>query len=338
MYLKRFQGKTLQDALRAVRDALGPDALVLSTNVVRRSGPRGFFGSRVVEVSAAIERREVSEGRRPASAGRTMRATDPGAARRSGVDEIAARLGASGLDPALARMVAQAHPAAQRRGANAATLHATLSTELASLAAPEEDFAQVEVFVGPPGVGKTTTIAKIAAGERARHGRRLALVAADAYRVGAVEQLRLYAGIIGSPLTVARSLGELDSALDTVHGPMLIDTPGRSPGDDVSRDLFRLVGRRANVRTHLVMAASTSAGDARRLLDRFGEARPSRIVVTKLDEVDSLAPLASVLRDCAIPISFVGTGQRVPDDLYRATPPAIAGWVLGDSHVQGATA
>jgi flagellar biosynthesis protein FlhF len=327
MYLKRFHGQTLTDALRAVREALGPDALVLSTSLVRRPGARGFFGGRVFEVTAALERPEMSEDRRSPSVSRT----------RPGVAEIAARLGASGLDPAVALLVAESHPVSGRRWANATTLHSTLATQLASLAAPDDGFAPVEVFVGPPGVGKTTTIAKIAARERARNGRRLGLVAADGYRVGAVEQLRLYAGIIGSTLTVARNLDELDSALEGARRPLLLDTPGRSPGDDVSRDIFRRVGRRADVRTHLVIAASTSPSTAKRTLERFRDANPVRIVVTKLDEVDSLAPLIGVLRDCAIPISFVGTGQRVPDDLHRATPPAIAAWVLGDERLQGAT-
>ena len=329
MYLKRFRGQTLTDALRAVREEFGPDALVLSTRVVPRSGARGLFGAKEVEVSAAIERREVSADRSRPSAARPHR---------TGVEEIAARLGATGLDPALAQLIAASHPLATRRGAGAATLQSTVATQLAGLTAADDTFAPVEVFVGPPGVGKTTTIAKIAARERAQSGRRLGLVAADGYRVGAVEQLRLFAEIIGAPLTVARSIDEVDAALDGARRPLLLDTPGRSPGDDMARDLFRRVGRRADVRTHLVIAAGTPAAAARRILERFRDANPARIVVTKLDEVDSLAPLIGVLKESALPISFVGTGQRVPDDLHRATPPAVAAWVLGDDRFQGAFA
>jgi flagellar biosynthesis protein FlhF len=226
----------------------------------------------------------------------------------------------------------------QRRTASAANLHTTLADQLHALAAPDDGFAPVEVFVGPPGAGKTTTIAKIAAQQRVRQGRRLGLVAADGYRVGAVEQLRLYAEVIGAPLTVARSVDELDHALVNARRPILIDTPGRSPGDDVSREMFRVVGRHPGVRTHLVLPASMPPGQLRRTLERFHEARPSRVVITKLDEADSLAPLVGVLREAALPISYVGTGQRVPEDLHRATPPAIAAWVLGEHHLEGAIA
>ena len=330
MHLKRYRGKTLKDALRAVREDLGPDALVLSTQVLQDRGPRGWIGGTVVEIAAAIER----PGLPDVSA---LRHTVNEPSDRH-LEALAARLGASGLEPGIARAVAESHPVEQRRTASAANLHTTLASQLHALAAPEEDFAPVEVFVGPPGAGKTTTIAKIAAQQRSRQGRRLGLVAADGYRVGAVEQLRLYAEVIGAPLTVARSVDELDHALGTARRPILIDTPGRSPGDDVSREMFRVVGRQPGVRPHLVLPANLPPSHRRRTLDRFYEARPSRLVITKLDEADSLAPLVGVLREAALPISFVGTGQRVPEDLHRATPPAIAAWVLGEHHLEGAIA
>jgi flagellar biosynthesis protein FlhF len=317
----------MKEALRAVREELGPHALVLSTQVVQAAGPRGWMGESVVEVTAAVERRGMSDLRQDA---------DEPVDRE--LEALAARLGACGIEPSVARAIAASHPADQRRMASAANLHATLAAQLQSLAAPEEDFAPVEVFVGPPGAGKTTTIAKIVAQQRGIGRRRLGLVAADGYRVGAVEQLRLYAEVLGAPITVARSVAELDYAIGTARLPILIDTAGRSQGDDMSREMFRVVGRQSNVRTHLVLPASMPPGHVRRTLDRFAEARPSRIVITKMDEADSLAPLVGVLRDVALPISYVGTGQRVPEDLYRATPPAIAAWVLGDHLLEGAVA
>ena len=330
MHLKRYRGKTLKDALRAVRQDLGPNALVLSTHVVQDRGPRGWIGGTVVEIAAAIERPDM-----PDVSALRHTVNDP---LDREVEALAARLGASGLEPGIARAVAASHPVEKRRTALAANLHTTLADQLHALAAPDDGFAPVEVFVGPPGAGKTTTIAKIAAQQRVRDGRRIGLVAADGYRVGAVEQLRLYAEVIGAPLTVARSVDELDHALATARRPILIDTPGRSPNDDMSREMFRVVGRHPGVRTHLVLPASLPPAHLRRTLDRFHEARPSRVVITKLDEADSLAPLVGVLREAALPISFVGTGQRVPEDLHRATPPAIAAWVLGEHYLEGAIA
>jgi flagellar biosynthesis protein FlhF len=334
MHLKRFRRETVKEALRAVREELGPDALVLSTRVVAAPGMKGWFGARVVEVTAAAERPTVSEDRQAADAA-TARRPVADASRAS--DEIMARLQAAGLDGSIARDVAAALPARHRRGASLELIRRTLMNQLASLSAADDDFAAIEVFVGPPGVGKTTTIAKLAAQERARNGRRLGLMSADGFRVGAVEQLRLYADILGTPLTVARTPSELQSALDGVKRPLLLDTAGRSPSDDVSREMLRVLAGRRGVRTHLVLAAGTPVATARRVLDRFEDARPSRVVITKLDEAESVGPLLSVLKERQLPISFLGTGQRVPEDLERATAPAIASWVAGDGR-QGASA
>ena len=320
MHLKRYRGKTLKDALRAVRQDLGPNALVLSTHVVQDRGPRGWIGGTVVEIAAAIERPDM-----PDVSALRHTVNDP---LDREVEALAARLGASGLEPGIARAVAASHPVEKRRTALAANLHTTLADQLHALAAPDDGFAPVEVFVGPPGAGKTTTIAKIAAQQRVRDGRRIGLVAADGYRVGAVEQLRLYAEVIGAPLTVARSVDELDHALATARRPILIDTPGRSPNDDMSREMFRVVGRHPGVRTHLVLPASLPPAHLRRTLDRFHEARPSRVVITKLDEAESVMPLVAAVRECGLPVSYLASGQRVPEDLWRATPASLAAALL----------
>jgi flagellar biosynthesis protein FlhF len=323
MHLKRYRRETVKEALRAVREDLGPNALILSTRMVAAMGVRGWFGARVVEVTAAAERPTMSESRH---------VNEPVASKGDrSIDEVVARLQAIGLDPVLARDVAKALPINRRRGATLETIRETLELQLAPLAADDDEFAPIEVFVGPPGVGKTTTIAKIAAQERARHGERLGLLSADGFRVGAIEQLRLYADILGTPLKVARTPGELESALRGSKRPMLLDTAGRSASDEVSREMLRVLAGRKDVRTHLVLAANTPTSVVRRTLDRFEDARPSRLVITKLDEAESIAPIVSLMRDRNLPISYLGTGQAVPEDLERATAPTLAAWVAGDA-------
>lgn len=328
MHLKRYRRETVQEALAAVREDLGPEAFVLSTRIVPVRGPRGWFGARLVEVTAAADRQPVSEQRHQAAlkAARAERASE----------SIVARLEAAGLDTELAREVAEAHPEKGRRAATAEGLRRTIAEKLTSLAANDQTFAPIEVFVGPPGAGKTTTIAKIAAQERARHGKRLGLVAADGFRVGAVEQLRLYADILGAPLSVARTPRELQEALNEARRPLLLDTAGRSPSDQASRDMLRVLATRKDVRTHLVIAAGTPKDVVRRVFERFQDANPERVVLTKLDEAESLAPIMPLLRERGLPISYLGTGQNVPEDLERATAPALAAWVSGDAAKGGA--
>ena len=318
----------MKDALRAVREELGPDALVLSTAFVPVRGLRGWLGAREVEVTAAAERMHVPEGRRRKAV------PDAEAAGR----EVAARLQAGGMAPELARDIAAAMPTRRRRAATAETLRRALAEQLTRVAAADESYAPVEVFVGPPGVGKTTTIAKIAAQERARNGKRLGVLAADGFRVGAVEQLRRYAEIIGAPFAVARSADELEQVLDSMRRPLLLDTAGRSPNDAASRDMFRVLGRRQDVRMHLVLPAATPLSVAQRTLERFRDAAPSRLLLTKVDESESITPLLGLVRDSGIPLSYLGTGQSVPEDLVRATPAALAAWIVGETPGVGAVA
>src|ERR1044071_6162522 len=136
MHLKRYQRETVQEALRAVREDLGPDALVLSTRMVGAGGLRGWFGRRVVEVTAAADRPGMSERRHlEASEPRDLR---PPTREQQAVQEIAARLEASGLDAMLEREIAQAHPREFRRGTSNQTLRQTLADHLASLAAQDK--------------------------------------------------------------------------------------------------------------------------------------------------------------------------------------------------------
>lgn len=327
MYLKRFRKPTVREALAAVKQELGADALVLSTELVASSGWRGVVGARDVQITAAIER-PVSGDRPALSSTRPVAPPDP----------VAARLLAAGLDRPLAEAVAAAIPTHERRSVSDRRLRDVLTLVLADVPAHDEGFARVEVFVGPPGVGKTTTIAKLAARERAAKGRRVGMVAADGFRAGAIEQLRVYADIIGAPFTVARTPDELDAVLAHGRQPMLVDTAGRSPNDRAIADVLQVTRRRPGIRTHLVMAADTSAASARRILAMYASARPERLIVTKVDEAESLVPLLSVIRECGLPVSYLTDGQRVPEDLARATPSRLASALLREDHGDAARA
>ena len=321
MYLKRYRGITVRDALGRARAELGPDALVLSTRMVSSEGWRGWVGTREVEVTVAANR-EVSTDRLPAQGSRQRRSADAGA-------HAVARLCAAGLDRGLADEVVGALTPRERRDGSAHALQRALVDRLTGLTA-EPGTARIEMFVGPPGSGKTTTIAKLAAQARALHGTRLGLVAADCVRVGAVEQLRLYAEIIGTTFEVARSVDELRAVVSRTHLPLLVDTAGHSRPDDPAYELLACLTDRPDVRAHLVLPASTSPSVADQLLERYAAGRPDCVVITKTDETDSLVPLLGVLHRHRLPISYLGTGQRVPDDLQDATAERLAADVLGD--------
>jgi len=235
---------------------------------------------------------------------------------------------ASGLSQALAEAVVGRMSPAECRGGSETALRKALSAEIDGWRGDDEIFAKYEVFIGPPGVGKTTTIAKIAAQERAGKRRTFSLVAADGFRPGAVDQLRCYANVLGAPFRAARSSAELKDTLDASRHTALVDTAGRSPADPELLELVDVLEPRRSVRTHLVLAASTAAATANRLLDKYTPLKPTRVVITKLDEAESVLPLFNVLRERSLPISYLAMGQRVPEDLSRATPAILAAALL----------
>jgi flagellar biosynthesis protein FlhF len=334
MQVKHYRQPTVREAFQAIRADLGPEALVLSSGLVSARGWRGLVGMREVLVTAtAPERRPDDDVRTGDDRGRRAD-TSRRAPATGGV--VAARLVAAGLDDALADAVAAGVPRREQRGMSAAGVRRALEGHLAPLAGAADSHARVEVFVGPPGVGKTTTIAKIAAQERVRRQRSLGMVAADAFRAGAVEQLKTYATIIGAPFRTARTLDEIDRAIALSRHTLLVDTAGRSPADGDQRDLRRLLGRRQDVRTHLVIPADTSVASARRIFRTFADAQPDRVVLSKMDEAESPSSLFMWLMERGIPVSYVTDGQRVPEDLAPATPAVLATALLGDARALAA--
>ena len=340
MQAQRFRKPTVREALADVRHTLGPDALVLSTMMVPVRGWRRLTGHREVEVTAApsaplSESRPTAPPSRPRTAefqyamSWTDSAPRPAPAAVGGA-EIVARLQAAGLERGLATEVVAALPPGVRRDPPQRLILDVLATRLAQLGTGGEPLAGIDVFVGPPGAGKTTTIAKLAAQLRAKTGLKPTLVAADGYRVGAVEQLRLYADILGLPFVVARTAGDLDRVLATAGRPMLVDTAGRSPSDRGVRDLFDALSGRPGVQTHLVMAAGTSARDAERVFETYRAARPARVVLSKVDETESVGALVGLLRARQQRVSWIGCGQRVPEDLVAASGESLAAVMLGE--------
>lgn len=186
-------------------------------------------------------------------------------------------------------------------------------------------------LIGPTGVGKTTTIAKLAATYKLRHGLRVGLITADTYRIAAVDQLRTYANIIGLPLRVANTPGEMAASCDAMGDcdVVLIDTAGRSQRDDA-----RLSELRAHLdaarphQTHLVLSGASCERAMVDVAERFAPARPNRVIFTKLDEAVSFGVLVNVAKRIDARLSFVTTGQEVPDKIEAGSAERIARLVL----------
>ncbi len=245
--------------------------------------------------------------------------------RESGAASAAAAL--EGVAPRHAAPLAAL--AARRPGTHA--LRDALAARLDErLLVPRDDAPPgVSLFVGAAGVGKTTTVAKLAA----RDPDGVALVTTDVHRVGAIEALRAFSERHGIPFSSAATPAQLGRFLEATPGRrVLVDTAGRSRGDRAAfAELARargIAGRRGDVQ--LVVSATTQEGDLRDEVARFADLEPAALVVTKVDDTRSLAGLANLLLDeVAPPLAWLGVGQRVPDDLALAEPVSLADRVLG---------
>lgn len=339
MRIRKFVGKTMKEALANVKHELGPDAVILSAKETHR----GLFATPIVEVSAGIEV-EALDKKTPAAAPPPPPAPvvkGPAPLDELDIDRI--------VGPIKSEMRAMRVLVRQHVQANAG---ADIRSELTALRAAVEELQRVSessrrmvdplpieaiaqstalvaesnahyvAVVGPSGVGKTTTIAKLASKDALVYRRQVALITLDVYRVGAVEQIRAYAELIGIPLEIVTDPSELAAAITRVEGAdrVYIDTAGRGPTDLISQKaMAEALGSVEDLEILLAVAAGGSAAQIDQVIQRFAQLRPDRLVMTKCDEAESLAELVYAPARSRIPVAFITTGQRVPEDLETAT-------------------
>ncbi len=193
--------------------------------------------------------------------------------------------------------------------------------------------ARVAAFVGPTGVGKTTTIAKLAAHATLVENRKVALVSLDDLRLGSTAQLRAYADVLGANLyTCGRddSLARILASLRDVE-LVFIDTAGVSPSTGTGLEALRARLRRAgeSITTHLCVAAATRQEELDRILHVYGRVEPADLIATKLDEAVAIGSMLSARVQIGLPFSFLTTGQQVPEDFMTANPESLTDILLG---------
>ncbi len=187
---------------------------------------------------------------------------------------------------------------------------------------PEKDKQKVVALVGPTGVGKTTTVAKLASEQMLTHRRQVALVTVDTFRIAAVEQLKVYAKIMGVPITVVQGQQELQQAIDKFsHADVIfVDTGGRSQRDDLQMsEIYKMFDNKEHIDIFLALSATTKDADLTEITRRFSEIPLSAVLFTKLDESSGFGSLFNHAIRFKLPIAYLTTGQKVPEDIEVAT-------------------
>lgn len=326
MRVKRFVADNAQQAIARVKQDLGKDALILHSRPYKEGGFLGFFAKKRYEVLAAVDGTETG----------SMFSTPKG----EGAPAPRQHLFKAEQDvilPELEKVKQELTEIKQAIDGVFAQVRSTPNSSAPSSLAKtvEIDDTMIQTYpiklssrptvvslVGPTGVGKTTTIAKLAANFALFEGKSVGLITIDTYRIAAVEQLKTYSEIINLPIEVVYTAAEFKKALTNFEDKelVLIDTAGRSQKNKQQiRELRHFFNGRRLDETHLVLSANTKIEDLLETADSFREIEFNRLIFTKLDETNSIGNVLEVADRLKIPMSYVTTGQNVPEDIEVAT-------------------
>lgn len=366
--IRKYQAKTITEALAMVRADLGRDAVIVQTRKVNKR-VLGMWGREMVEVWAS-DNPELENLRRPQKAAAPV-AAQPAAEEPSRIEQLEHEIqnlkamiaqlarqgvavvsgGAPASTPAENRWFALLREAeveeevirnllqsAPEDALSESALQSRIADRLPTSGAItlQDGHPKVVMLVGPTGVGKTTTIAKLAAQYALLQKRRVGLITIETYRIAAVEQLRTYSQIIDVPIRVVYSSNELPAAVREFASMdvVFVDTAGRSQRNSMQiGELKACCERLHDCEVHLVLSSTTKTRDLYDIVQRFSVVPLHRVIWTKLDESTTFGNILNVAVKHPLPISYVTTGQRVPEDVEVAEANKLALLVVG-----GATA
>ena len=356
--VKRYLVNDMQEALRRIKEDLGKEAIIISNKKVRANGIRGFFGAKMLEVTAAVERDNEKEAVELTPVVSSPRAFP-------GIND-------KKLEKELGDMKAMLHRLLQNTDSKQGTAAKWKSTleglEIDSLIVEElisdliDDFGTDEIndnlakeaikaklirlfqeieteplsrkviaFVGPTGVGKTTTLAKLAAQYAFSKRKKVGMITIDTYRIGAVEQLRTYGNIMGVEVEVVMTPAELSEAVRNNQDKdvIFIDTTGRSPSDSMKLSEVRTFLEAVKpLEVYLVLSCTTKQQDLDRIAAEYRILDYTGLIFTKVDETVTYGSILNIAYGNKTPVVYLTNGQDVPEDIETAEPYRLAELIL----------
>lgn len=393
MKIKKFTGRSFQEAFDQVKNELGANAVILNSRKIKEGGVLDFInGKELYEITAAADDEKTSRESSPLiqkartayENNRTSRGSEKEPPRPVGAEVLVMgkklneqthqikalkeeiqdvkkvlnqvadflkysrmpalpdmfkdalkKLVDNEVHEDLAKAVVQtvySHTAPSDYKNKTAVVNNLLSLlrRMIKIAQPLEKVSRtpyVVALVGPTGVGKTTTIAKLAANLKLYNHRKVGLISADTYRIAAIEQLQTFANIASIPMNVVYSPDDMREAIHKFSDRdiILIDTVGRSQKNEKHiKELYRFVEMANPDEVHLVLSLTTGLKNLLDIIRRFGIMRPNRFIFSKLDEAIHTGNILNVLYKYQIPVSYLTIGQVVPNDITTAEAVALS--------------
>lgn len=369
MKVKKYIAPSMPEAMKKVRQDLGTNAVILQTKEVKRGGFLGLFAKKRIEVVAGLDPNPIrsDESKKETVLGEVEKTISPSVQRDNEVilSELQQlkqmiHLQSSGkLDSELPEyQLAFRHLVDQE--VDEAVAIEIINTIIKSNGKEEQityeavmeavgEYIEKRIrsfdlsrltekkviqFIGPTGVGKTTTIAKIAATLMLNNLKKVAFITTDTYRIAAVDQLKTYARILNVPLEVAYSLEEYREAIAKLkdYDVILVDTAGRNFREEKFVDqLEKNSEADTELDTYLVLSLTAKPKDIMDTFDQFHAIPIQAIIFTKIDETTQFGSLINLPLTKGVDIAFLTNGQDVPDDLLIANPKKISQLITGDA-------
>jgi len=367
--IKTFRSKTLQDAFQQIREEFGPDASILETKAAR-FGMFGRSRIEVTASSTTIDSNELLDPTlRPSdlasesaeTVGRSVSSTSQAHAAANQLESPVEsdRLEDSGSNAKDENVLLQLSKELIDAGIESGivtqwieairdTLSPAIAQDIWSLrsevrtwirdlvhASPplkvDPTRQQVIALIGPPGAGKSTSLAKIAANLSMEHGIPIGVLSTDSYRLGSNYLLQNYAGVLGWSFEVAESLDQIAECVNNLSHCriVLMDTRGCSPDDTESlEELSQLLSIVEPTETHLVIPSTCNSRSFLRYERGFETLAPNRMILTRLDEAGGLGAFFTCLQCSSLPVSYLANGQNIPTDLIQATSVRLAQQIM----------
>jgi len=357
MRIKSFFANTIEEAIRQARDELGPEAMLVNSK--RTAVEAHHLGAYEVVVCgdtldcAPPDPEHNRDGRPAVSSPAGDQLSRDVSELKQQMEKLALTLARSGsgmasiaFDAELSRAFTLLTDAELDTGlaydvvsrSSSPGSRDILRGELAKLTKVEAHLgcpgapSRVAALVGPPGSGKTSALVKLAVAYGVTARKPVQLLTTDTYRIGAAEELRSYASILGIGFQVVETPAALAQAIDESRHKdlVLIDTPGLSRNEaEILEDWARVLAAHPSIDTHLVLPASMRTTDLKRIAGQYGIFQPRKLLFTRLDETETLGPVLSLSVRMEKPISFFCCGQRIPEDIEPASVDALLDVILG---------
>lgn len=323
MIVKKFYGETVEEAIKRVKENLGEDATLLLVQKVRKKGLKGLLGFTEVEITAAKEVNfEIQE--KVSSIVENNVITEFPA-----LFKIKKLLGEEEVDYGIINNVISSY--IESTGGNRLKLQDLDLNILKSLVKSliKTDSSQPKsgkvraILIGPPGVGKTTTVLKLASYYSIEENRDTAIITTDIYRSGAIEQLKIYGKILDIPIEIAFNVKEFERIIRRFESKdvILIDSAGRGKKDKDYVEILRkfiYTMPIQGLKVYLVISIVDSFRYIRDIFDTYKVLYPNSLIITKLDETSSFGNLINLPVLTNLPIAYVTTGQDIPGDIKVA--------------------